>query len=285
MLSTPLTAPRTPTLARPIHSGRRSRVFDRVGGRPATTIYDVGMNDGEDTAHYLETGHRVVAVEANPDLAAEARERFAREIGEGRLVVVDAAISRGGRPVKLLLAGADLGASSTNPESIAHRKTFGSVEVRGVTLDSLFEEHGVPHYLKVDIQGSDRLCILALTRARRPRYVSFEVGSDAHELIGHAAEVGYTRFKVIHQNTFRELENQECLTDRIKYRLMREMGFDRPTRIRRAGRFFVAGHSSGPLPWRTDGRWRDAEETIRRLDDARRAGRLRGWYDVHAAVG
>jgi FkbM family methyltransferase len=248
------------------------------------TIYDVGMNDGADTAYYLETGHRVVAVEANPDLAAAARRRFAREISDGRLVVVDAAISPGGEPVKLIIAGADLGSSSLNPERVSHLRPVGTMEVRGVTLTSLFAEHGVPHYLKVDIEGSDRLCILALTRAQRPPYLSFEVGADVHELIGHAAEVGYTRFKVIHQNSFRELANQENLTDRVKSRLLRAMGFDRPMMIRRAGRFFVAGHSSGPLPWHTEGRWRDARATIRRLDEARRARALAGWYDVHATV-
>ena len=251
---------------------------------PMLTIYDVGMNDGADTAHYLATGHRVVAVEANPDLAAAAREHFVRETADGRLVVVDAAISAEGAAVKLIVAGPDLGSSSVIPEWVAHLRPVGTKEVRGVTLSSLFEEHGVPHYLKVDIEGSDRLCILALTRAQRPRYLSFEVGADVHELIGHAAEIGYSRFKVIHQNSFRELANQECLTDRVKHVLLRGMGFDQPLKIRRAGRFFVAGNSSGPLPWHTEGRWRDAKETIRRLDEAKRAGVLAGWYDVHATV-
>jgi putative ABC transport system substrate-binding protein len=31
-------------------------------------IYDVGMNNGDDTAYYLRRGFRVLAIEANPDL-------------------------------------------------------------------------------------------------------------------------------------------------------------------------------------------------------------------------
>ena len=33
-------------------------------------IFDVGMNNGDDTAYYLHLGCRVVAVEADPVLAA-----------------------------------------------------------------------------------------------------------------------------------------------------------------------------------------------------------------------
>jgi hypothetical protein len=43
----------------------------------ADLLYDVGMNNGDDTAYYLYKGFRVVAVEADPVLVEAARERFA----------------------------------------------------------------------------------------------------------------------------------------------------------------------------------------------------------------
>ena len=49
----------------------------------ADLIYDVGMNDGDDTAYYLHEGYRVVAVEVDPTLIEQARERFAGPIREG----------------------------------------------------------------------------------------------------------------------------------------------------------------------------------------------------------
>ena len=52
----------------------------------AEIIYDVGMNNGDDTAYYLSRGHRVVAIEANPLLAREVAVRFHTEIAAGRLV-------------------------------------------------------------------------------------------------------------------------------------------------------------------------------------------------------
>jgi hypothetical protein len=42
-------------------------------------IYDIGMHNGDDTAYYLSRGFNVLAVEANPKLAATATERFVEE--------------------------------------------------------------------------------------------------------------------------------------------------------------------------------------------------------------
>jgi len=248
-------------------------------------IFDIGMYDGADTAYYLECGYSVVAVEANPELVEGAKRRFEAQIASGQLTCIHAAISPGGENVNLTLCGQDLGSSSLLGDRIAHRRPMGAVTVPGVTLPQLFGLHGVPEYLKVDIEGVDRLCVLALTAGARPNFLSFEAGDDADELLSHASAIGYRRFKIISQNSFRELANQECLYDRAARRLMRNLGYREPQLVRRAGRFFVAGHSSGPVPWQSDGRWRPADETRSRLHEARKANLLSGWYDIHAAAG
>ncbi len=248
------------------------------------SVFDIGMYDGADTAYYLESGHRVVAVEANPDLVAAAGQRFAAEIAAGRLTCVHGAISPGGEPVELNLSGQDLGSSSLYADRVEERRPVGTVAVPGVTLDQLFETHGIPEYLKVDIEGADRLCILALSREARPPYISFEMGDDAEELIDHLESVGYGRFKVINQVSFRELANRRHLGDRVARRVMRCLGFDRPLLVKRAGRFFRSEHSSGPLPWLGDGAWQSAEATRTRLRNAAAGGQLSGWYDVHATI-
>src|SRR4051812_29464982 len=58
-------------------------------------VYDVGMHNGDDSAYYLRNGYRVVAVEANPLFAGRARERFAAEIADGRLTVLEVGIADG----------------------------------------------------------------------------------------------------------------------------------------------------------------------------------------------
>ena len=56
-------------------------------------IYDVGMNNGDDTAYYLWRGFRVVAIEPNPELVATAANRFRREIEAGYLKILNVGIA------------------------------------------------------------------------------------------------------------------------------------------------------------------------------------------------
>jgi FkbM family methyltransferase len=247
-------------------------------------VFDIGMYDGEDTAYYLESGYRVVSVEANPDLVESVTKKFAPQIAAGQFVCIHAAITPDGKPIELALAGADLGSSSVFAEQITNKRPIGTIRVPGLALHELIRDYGVPYYLKVDIEGADRFAILALTPDKRPRFLSFEVGNDAEELINHVEGLGFSRFKIINQNTFRELENQECVPDRMRRKLAWFLGYAEPRKIRRSGRFFVAGHSSGPLPWKTDGRWRSGAETRARLRKAKQEQMLRGWYDIHARI-
>jgi len=245
------------------------------------TIFDIGMYDGLDTEYYLQLGHRVVAVEANPMLVRRARQRFSDAIAAGQLVCIHAALSSNEDPVTLTVWGTDLGSSSTCPDRVAEGQAMKRFTVPGTTITALIREYGTPKYLKIDIEGSDRFGVLPLTPEDRPDFLSFEIGGDVQTLLSHAVEIGYEKFKILNQNTFREITNYECLADRIRRRLMWRLGFGAPKMVKRAGRFFVSGHSSGPVPWRSDGRWRSAPETRALLEELE----LPGWNDLHAATG
>jgi FkbM family methyltransferase len=68
------------------------------------TVFDIGMYDGADTAYCLQSGYRVVAVEANPELVQRATEKFAAEKASGQMICVNAAISTSRDPVELVLS-------------------------------------------------------------------------------------------------------------------------------------------------------------------------------------
>ena len=59
----------------------------------ADTIFDVGMNHGDDTQYYLNKGFRVVAFEANPLLVRQNSARFQKEIAAGRLTIIQIGIA------------------------------------------------------------------------------------------------------------------------------------------------------------------------------------------------
>jgi FkbM family methyltransferase len=128
-------------------------------------VFDIGANNGDDADAYLKHGRKVVAVEANPDLCAGLRERFAAEIASGRFVLVEKAISRR-RRVTLYVNTSDHGWGTILLSYAEHgRKLRGElrpIEVETTTVIDLIREHGVPHRMKVDIEGVDYLCLLDL---------------------------------------------------------------------------------------------------------------------------
>jgi FkbM family methyltransferase len=182
-------------------------------------IYDVGMHKGEDTWFYLQKGFRVVGFEANPDLVQHCRERFRDFICQGQLTVVEGAIvspgSVNGGPQKVpqkvqFYRNADRSVWGTVVAGWAERNTrLGApsqvIETDAVDFVSTVQRHGVPHYLKVDIEGLDLVCVAALRRFReRPDYISIESDKTSFAAIRREintlAELGYDSFQAVEQS-------------------------------------------------------------------------------------
>lgn len=247
-------------------------------------IFDIGMYDGSDSAYYLDMGYEVLAIEANPNLVAKAEVRFKSQIQSGQFTCLNFAISNEEGEVELNLSGQDLGSSSVFPDRIEKKSPIGTVVVPAVRLETIFESHGLPDYLKVDIEGADRHCVFALTEERCPNYLSFEVGSDAEELLLHTQQIGYEYFKLVNQESFREFDRHNCLSDRVAGKLVKLLGYSEPKYVKRSGRLFLSTYSSGPIPQDSDGRWSNYKETCLKLRRMRENPELKGLYDVHAAI-
>jgi FkbM family methyltransferase len=245
-------------------------------------VFDVGMYDASDTKYYLDLGYKVVAIEANPMLANSARQRFAGEVQNGTLTIVNAAVADGEEDVELTISGEDLGSSSTIGSRVVDRIPMGSYKVPATGFGKLVEQHGVPDYLKVDIEGADGICIRAITAATRPRFLSFEVGDDFVHLLEHLTVVGYSQFKLINQLSFREASRENLLRDRVRRKVVRMMGYTEPGCLRIKGRYFRVAHSSGPVPWESDGEWSDRAAIVEIWNKIVAAGKIGNWYDLHA---
>ena len=71
------------------------------------------------------------------------------------------------------------------------------VEVPQLTCASLMEKHGVPMFLKIDIEGADIYCLESLRRLKAagsalPKYVAIE----DNNALGLLEELGYSQFKL-----------------------------------------------------------------------------------------
>jgi len=240
-------------------------------------IIDIGMYDGSDTDYYLRCGHEVIAIEANPSLCEKATRRFSRYVASGSLVVLNLAIGPGDF-LDLNLSGDDLGSSSIQPERVADRSPVGTCRVKAALLPEIIAEHGQPDFVKIDIEGADRDCVLSLTPSIAPQYLSFEAPQEIEDLISHLQSLGYTQFKAVNQTSFRSLDRHERLADRLVRRAIRALGYDEPRYVRRKGACFALEHSAGPPPWESDGRYRSAEQLLTEWTRTPRGG----WYDIHA---
>ncbi len=239
-------------------------------------IIDVGMHVGYDTEFYLAKGFDVVAVEANPALVQIAEEKFAREIKSGRLRVFGAAVARDrGRASLAVSNSSELSTLSAAEVAFAerHGAKFHHIDVPAIPFEDVLEEVGIPYYLKVDIEGSDMLCVDALHHfGERPRYISIESNIASagprwafDEILGDVAalwSLGYRRFKYINQ--------------------MREYPLPNPPL---EGTTFAApiaeaiahGLASGGFGEETPGRWRTAEWMILQGWALRLQYMLGGW--------
>lgn len=235
----------------------RSPPIDRL-------VYDLGMNNGDDTGYYLKRGLRVLGIEANPALCQKAEERFADAIAAGRLTVMHAAIWESSGETRFFV-NLDNDHWSSIDINWAGRddSKCREITVRCVTLPELFAMHGVPYYLKIDVEGVDHVVLDQLrTVEDLPAYVSVEDCRFGFDYMRTLDACGYNGFKLLDQSTVDGMVDASI------------------------GHTFAQG-SSGPLGDNLPGAWLSHEamvdhysHTVRDLEGNRLAPRTQ-WWDIH----
>lgn len=165
-------------------------------------IFDFGFHNGDDTSFYLAKGFRVVAVEANPELVEAGLRRFNLDVKAGRLILLHKAISEAsGKVVFFVHATRTEWSSCLLSMAESDGSSATRVTVDSTNLHELFLEYGVPHYLKVDVEGCDLLVAKHLSESElKPKFVSFETSRRNYDGIFSCLYVsGYSRFQLINQ--------------------------------------------------------------------------------------
>lgn len=270
--------------------------------RASNLVFDVGLHRGEDTAFYLALGYDVVAFEADPDHATYCRERFAEEIASGRLQIVEGVIAPPGSESVTFyrsLSHSPWGTTEAEWASRrAHVSEFVAIEIPAVDFSDALRRYGIPHFLKIDIEGADLLCLEQLEAFdARPRFLSIE--SDKFDRAAVRAEfellerLGYGRFAVVQQGTIPGtlLDTVDRFGDPIRFRFEKEssgpFGFDvgpwesRERCERRYDRIFLAYRIFGERGWLR--RTRTGHRIAVRLPRYK-GMRIPGWHDTHAML-
>jgi FkbM family methyltransferase len=257
----------------------------------STFVYDIGLHDGGDTYQYLKEGSRVVAIDANPTMCTAAKARFADYISTGQLKVLNCGVGDQKGEFTFWVCD-DVPEWSSFHERIASRNgaKHHSLTVECVPIGDVIKEHGTADYMKIDIEGNDRVCIAGLSSATAPPYISIEMDHfRGNEDLRRLAELGYQDFKVICQNNswHQVTKHNMWLYQRGPTDLM--VGYLRRLRAlffkRLAGR---RQGESGPWGEKTSGAWHSMADALTiwsmlsELDKRLNTSGIGWWFDVHA---
>jgi FkbM family methyltransferase len=179
--------------------------MDRLHGhfvRPGDLVFDVGAHVGDRVASFHRLGARVVAVEPQPSMVRTLRLLY----GRSKSVAIEAlAVGREPGSARMLINVDNPTVSSISPAFV--QAAYGApgwetqrwnetIDVPVTTLDALIAKHGVPAFIKLDVEGFEAEALSGLSQAVHA--VSFEFTTIQRDVglacIERCAALGYGRF-------------------------------------------------------------------------------------------
>jgi FkbM family methyltransferase len=186
------------------YRSREIRRFLAPVVRRGELAFDVGANVGEWSRVMRSLGCRLVVVEPQADCVVSLRRSFA---GDDEVAVVQAAVGDwiGSGELRPSTPGVTHASMSGDWQRTSMEKGYmppeawlAPIEVPVVTLDSLIERHGAPHYCKVDVEGFEPEVLRGLSQALPG--VDFEFHQDlaraVEECVERLAELGEYRYRI-----------------------------------------------------------------------------------------
>lgn len=173
---------------------------------PGDLVFDIGAHLGDRTAAFHGLGARVVALEPQPALftwlerLVGARQGVTllscaagAEPGEAELAVSEATPT-----VSTLAQAWRQGIGERNP-GFRKVRWEGRLRVSVTTLDALINDHGLPRFCKIDVEGFEAEVLAGLTRPIAGLSIEFVAGAldVADRCVARLTELGEYRFNVI----------------------------------------------------------------------------------------
>jgi FkbM family methyltransferase len=193
-----------------IYYGDRERrtAMDRLYGRfieHGDLVFDVGAHVGDRIAAFRRLGARVVAVEPQPALVRTLKLLYGRD----RAVAIEPVAVGGGEGMVEFKLNVDNPTVSTASEAFLQAADGApgwegqawtrTIRVPVTTLDALVARHGLPAFIKIDVEGFEAEALAGLTCP--PPALSFEFTTIQREVgiasIERCAALGFARYNAM----------------------------------------------------------------------------------------
>lgn len=136
---------------------------------PGALVFDIGAHVGDRVASFRRLGARVVAAEPQPAAMRALRLMFRRDPG---VALVQAAIGAAAGSVPFHVnsrnptvstVSADFIAATAGAQGWAGQHWDRVIDVPMLTLDSLIARHGLPDFIKIDVEGHEAQVLAGLS--------------------------------------------------------------------------------------------------------------------------
>jgi FkbM family methyltransferase len=173
--------------------------------KPGDLVFDIGSHVGDRVAAFRRLGARVVAVEPQPALVKTLRLIYGRA---ANVTIEATAIGRAPGAVELSInldnptvstASRDFIAAAAGAPGWQGQNWAKRVSVPLTTLDALIVRHGMPAFIKIDVEGFESEALAGLTQPVAA--LSFEFTTIQRDVaracIERCSALGYARFNAV----------------------------------------------------------------------------------------
>jgi FkbM family methyltransferase len=184
---------------------RHGPAMDRLYRRfvnPGDLVFDIGAHVGDRVAAFRRLGARVVAIEPQPAFVKVLKLLYGRT---SDVTIEATAIGRDAGTIELMINTANPTVSTVSRNFVNAARNAPGWEAQSwtktqcvpvTTLDALIARHGVPAFIKIDVEGFEAEALAGLTRPVKA--LSFEFTTIQRDValacVERCIALGYARF-------------------------------------------------------------------------------------------